>query len=62
MTSGAEYVRPGDDAPMHPMRSTGVRVPVKGLRAQRKRWAEESKQEEARTVCLSLISVFRLLL
>ena len=47
VTSGAAYVRPGDDAPTHPMRSTGVLVPVEGLRAQRKRRAEESEQEEA---------------
>ena len=40
-------VRPGDDAPTHPMRSTGVLVPVEGLRAHRKRRAEESEQEEA---------------
>ena len=47
VTSGAAYVRPGDDAPTHPMRSTGVLVPVEGLRAHRKRRAEESEQEEA---------------
>jgi len=47
VTSGAAYVRPGHDAPTHPMRGTGVLVPVEGLRAQRKCRAEESEQEEA---------------
>ena len=46
-TSGAAYVRPGDDALMHPMRSTGVLVPVECLRAQRKRRAQDSEQADA---------------
>ena len=36
--SGAAYVRPGDDAPMHPMRSTGDRCASAG------RWSASTAQ------------------